>query len=1159
MRLEQMFSSDINREINGVVKVNDEQHITQELNEYIITHEIRRHFNTFLNHYEKSLNQPTDQIGVWISGFFGSGKSHFLKILSILLSNRTVAGKRAVDYFADKFDDPMMFAQLERCAAVPTDAILFNIDAKSPINKDSTAILRVFAKVFYEYRGFYGDDLKVARLEQFIDQSGKTEEFRRKFAEIRGTSWEVARSTFAFLEDSLVDVLTDVLGMSESAVRNWFNGTQTEELSIEQLVREIKAYIDTKGSDFRLLFMVDEVGQYIGSDGNLMLNLQTIVEEIGSKCAGRVWVMVTSQEAIDSVTKIQGNDFSKIQGRFNIRLSLSSSSVDEVIKKRILAKTDTAQQLLAQNYSKNSAVMKNLFTFTDAVKDLKGYSGDYEYVDTYPFVPYQFKLMQNVLAQIRKHGNSGKHLSGGERSMLSAFQDAAVAIEDRDESAFVPFSLFYDTIVTFLEGNIRRVIDRCQAAADNRDGIEPYDVSILKLLYLIRYVDDVRANVDNIVTLMTDDIQTDKIDMRIAVQASLDRLRSQNYIVRNGDTYTFLTDDEQDVEREIRNTPVNSANITRKIAESIFNNLYAFKKFRYGRTDFPFDAFVDDTAFGQPAGGLKLRILTEMSDLYRSGDERLRMQSDHNNEAILVLSDVYPYFDDLENAAKIRQYIKGRNMVQLPQGIREIIQAKEKQAETAEKRASQFIERAITEGKVYVCGDGPRKKGSSVKEKIDDALSVLVETIYTKLNFIRQYADSDSDLIQILNDPNPQAVIEGAAQEINPEAQEAVERYLELQAARMLPTSMGDIQRRFSGVPYGWREIDIAAVTARLIAKRKVTVRYAGNTVQPTDSRLPDLLRRKSEIDKTTVIRRVAIPASLIKDAREVLKEFLGTMDVPMDEDGLISFVLDRFTEAQNRLQTLLDTEYRTPKYPDKALVEQGVALCDEILFQKKDNTALLKKTVELRDDLQAFREDAENLRSFFGTQKPVFDSAYALASAMENEREYLREEPQALSALADMKAILSSPSPYRRISELPALMQNIQAVYGRLLQNKREEIFRDIREAQAEIARSAGTDRAEFAARTDAEWEAKRKAADAADTLTGLDAMKTQIAGIREQTLKALIAKADPEKDTVAVSRNGLCLAAKLENEADVDRYLTQMKEKLMGLLEGHDALHIL
>src|SRR5699024_251673 len=141
-----------------------------------------------------------------------------------------------------------------------------------------------------------------------------------------------------------------------------------------------------------------------------------------------------------------------------------------------------------------------------------------------------------------KHGNSGKHLSGGERFMLSGFQEAAQKIEDKDEFALAPFYLFYDTVHTFLDSSIRRVIERCQKAADTNAGIEQQDVAVLKLLYLVRYIDDIKANLDNIVILMADDIRMDKIIMREQVRGSLDRLMSQNYIGRTGDTYNFLTD-----------------------------------------------------------------------------------------------------------------------------------------------------------------------------------------------------------------------------------------------------------------------------------------------------------------------------------------------------------------------------------------------------------------------------------------------------------------------------------------------------------------------------------------------------------------------------------------------------------------------------------------
>lgn len=1161
MQLQYIYKSDINRDINGVIKVaqNDEKSIEQELREYIITKELRRHFNTFFNNYEKSLSYPTDKIGVWISGFFGSGKSHFLKILSYLLSNDTVAGKPAVEYFADKFDDPMMFAQLERCAKTPTDTILFNIDSKGPINKDKTAILRVFAKVFYEYRGFYGDDLKIARLEQFINKSGKTDAFKAKFAEIHGDEWENVRDAFAFFEEDIVETLVEALDMSETAARNWFNGTETADMSIGQLVEEIKEYIDSKGKDFRLLFMIDEVGQYIGSDSNLMLNLQTIVEEIGSKCGGRVWVMVTSQEAIDSITKISGDDFSKIQGRFNTRLSLSSSSVDEVIKKRILAKTETAEQMLLLSYDKNSAVLKNLFTFNDAVLDLKGYSSEYDFVETYPFVPYQFRLMQNVLAQIRKHGNSGKHLSGGERSMLSGFQEAAQAIENKDENALVPFSLFYNTVHTFLEGAIRRVIDRCQTAADCHDGIEQYDVSILKLLYLIRYVDDIKANVDNIATLMVDDIRADKINMRKSIQESLDRLVSQNYVARNGDTYTFLTDDEQDIERDIRNTPVDSANIVQSISQIIFGDLYVSKKFKYGKYDFPYDQIIDETTIGQLTGAVRLRIVTVASDLYNAGDSALLMRSNVDNEAILVLSDKYPYFDDLENAAKIRKYVKSRNVAQLPEAIQNIIRGKQQQAATYEKTAKEHIASAIIEAKVYVSGDTIPIKTSSVKDKIESALSNLVESVYSKLGYITHNFDNDNELLQILTEQNRQMTISGGYAVYNPEAVDEVDQYLELQGMKMLPTSMGDIQRRFSAIPYGWREIDIAAVVCALIANQKVALQYSGSMIQPTDRRIPDYLRRKTEIDKTLVTRRTAIPDSLMKKSREFLKEYFNTMDLPSDEDGLIAYVLDSFSAERDKLQGLLDSQYASAAYPDKAVVQNGVKLCTELLSQKKDNTALLTKMVDMGNDFLDLSDDMSDVFAFFKNQKTIFDSASELLHTLTAESEYLQAEQEATSALAQIKNILAMPKPYKSIASLPTLMQQVRLIYDQLLDLKRQDVYAEIQGAMGEIHQTAQYDQKDIVVKADDALSAKKTAAAEATTLTQLDAMKIQIANIRQQYLKALMDSSTPNEKVATISRSTLGYSVKLKSEEDIDKYVAKIKDKLMELLDGIDVLHII
>ena len=1178
MKIQSMFQKDINRDINGVVKVaqDDEKSLHQELSEYIITKELRRHFRTFFDNYTKAIDQPTDKMGVWISGFFGSGKSHFLKMLSYLLSNKEVQGVPAIDYFKDKFDDPMMYAQAVKCVSIPTESILFNIDIEGPINKDKTAVLRTFAKMFYNHCGFYGDDLKIAKLERFIDRQGKTEEFRQKFEEVNGGPWVETRDSFAFFEDDVVEVLQSVLGMSEQAARNWFNGEETNELSIAQLVSDIKEYVDSKGDKFRLLFMVDEVGQYIGDDGDLMINLQSLVEELGAKCLGKVWVMVTSQEAIDSVVKIAGDDFSKIQGRFNTRLSLSSSSVDEVIKKRVLAKTEEADQLLHMVYDKEQAVLKNLFVFNDSVLDIKGFADGGEFAATFPFVPYQFIIIQKVLAEIRKHGNSGKHLSGGERSMLSGFQEAAQKVQDKDENALLPFYLFYDTVHTFLESAIRRVIDRCQNAADNHDGIEPQDVAVLKLLYLVRYIDDIKANIDNIATLMVDDIRTDKIALRASVTASLERLQSQNYVSRNGDTYAFLTDEEQDVAVDIKNTVVDSAQITQSIAQTVFGEIYPAKKFKHGRYDFAYDQYIDETLNGSASGGIRLRVITVASDHYKDSDQQLIMESQVNNEAIVVLSGDTPYYDELEQAMKIRKYVKQKNVSQLPETIQDIIRKRQQQARHLEDRAKGYLEKAIVDAKVVVHGEVMAIKAGSAKDKLDAALSGLVESVYSKLNMVNHFVESDADILAILNgsaDADLSLVGSGTN---NEDALNEISQWLELKSVG--PTiSMGDVQRRYQAIPYGWKEIDIAALIARLIAQQKISIKYGGAVVAKDDRRLVDYLRKKSEVDKAVVARRIAPSEDLMRKSISFLRDYLGAMDIPSDEDGLVRFVLNTFETKLAHYQGLLD-QYAQNRYPEKEQVTAARDLAQDILSQRKDNVALLNRMVQKQDDLLDSSEDMEGVELFFKSQRTVFDEAVKQMNRVSRERDYFATDPDTQEVFRTISAILAMPKPYNRIGELPELIGKVKAAYQALLELKKEEVAETIRQCMQDVHQLAGEarDAGALLKQADDYFTGKREAVKEALSLTELDAMITQLLNHKDTVCKRMEVMAAPApepqtkesgerkqpapapKKIATVRRYDLCSVKRLQSRDDIDAYVEGIRQKLYQTLESCDGVQV-
>jgi len=1179
MIIKNMFAEDIDRKINGVVKVEQDESaiLVQELDEYVITKELKKHFIDFFRNYGASFEENVSDIGVWISGFFGSGKSHFLKMLSYLLENKEVQGVRTVERFRKKFeDDPAAFLPIERVTRGETHTILFNIDVQSSGHKNETAVLRVFAKMFYHYLGYYGEDLKVAKLEQFIEKQGKTAAFRQAFEEKNGASWLDARDSFVFYEDDVVSTLMDILGMSRGAAENWFNGTETVELSIAKLVSEIKEHVEAQPSDYRLLFMMDEVGQYVGDDRSLLLNLQSLVETIGAECHGKVWVVCTGQEAIDEVIKTRENEFSRIQARFKTRLSLSSASADEVIQKRILRKTPTAQETLETLYRQNDSVLKNIFSFTEAVQDIRGYADAAEFARTFPFVPYQFILMQKVFAEIRKHGNSGKHLSGGERSMLSGFQEAAQRIEDRSENTLAPFHLFYDTVHTFLDSSIRRVIERAERAAEAGHGLEIQDAAILKLLYLVRYVDDVKANLDNLVILMADQINLDKIAMREQIAASLERLLTQNYIGRAGDVYSFLTDEEQDIQRDIyRNTAVDTASIVSKIGSILFGDIYTARKYRYdGRYDFPIDTMVDRVAVGTPTGGMKLRVLTVATDAADKSD--LQLIAESVGQAVIVLADT-PYYQTLENVMKVQKYVRQKNMTQLPPSVQNIIRTHQEEARKHETEARAELIRAIENAAFYVDGEHLPLKTGDAKDRINQALEYLVAHVYSDLPLIRRNADSEADIAAILSGTE-QTLFDMSA---NSDAAARVEEYLEIQHVKKLRTSMLDIQSRYKGIPYGWKELDIACVVAQLIHDQKVTVKYGGSTIQPNDPKLPPMLHKKSEIGSTIVAKRQTVSRTKIREVRDLLRDYFDVMDVPEDEDGLIRYITERFAGEKERYETLL-ARYTGHKYPDKLLVASAAETMRELLSHAKDNTALIDFVIKKQDNLCDLKENVQNAASFFQNQKPLFDEAVRYEEALQHDLDYIAKDPEAEQALNTIRLIIRIPDSgrfhYERLPELNDLLARVHARHDAMLEKKRQELGHIIEDCLEEI-RAKATD--EIKAQTilqqeEAYFARKKEYIAGLEGLTIMDGqmpnlwlrkdeaisriedLQRETAAQDEEQTPSDTADKKPKKIIKTVLRLQLFPARTVTTEADIDDYVEHIRRRMKKTLEGCDGIRL-
>lgn len=1182
MRIQNMFERDIDRNINGVIKIeqNDAEVIEQELSEYVVTTELQGHFATFFDAYERALDTPTDKMGVWISGFFSSGKSHFLKMLSYLLSSQKANGKEAIDYIAPRLEDPMVEAKARRAVSVPTETILFNIDSKGPSNKDNTAIMRIFARVFFEHLGF-DSNIKLARLENHIEKKGKTEAFRAAYENITGEAWVNTRSEYEFYSDDVIEALETSDALSRNEAERWFKNELDFEFSIEWIVKEIKQYVDKRtkeeGGMFRLLFMADEVGQYIGSDTSLMLNLQTLVEDLGTACGSSVWVVVTSQEAIDEITTIAGQDFSKIQGRFNTRLSLSSTGAGEVIRRRILSKNDHASDLLKVQYNQNATVLKNLYTFKGAQNDLVGYKSAPDFSSAFPFSGYQFKLMQDVINGLRNQGSSGKHLSA-ERSLLSGFQEVAQKLETQDEFALAPLWMFYDTVQSFLEGYHRRVIDRAAAAAQNNEGLESYDVNVLKLLFLIRWASkEMPGNVENLATLMADNMRTNRADVREKVLASLERLERENYITRNGECYQFLTDDEQEIARAISRTEVDSSVLTNKASEILFTQIFENAKVTVGPNSFPVREILDNTCRNN-VNGLTLRIISGIDGSAAPSHEELILKSSQG-EAIVLLSPDIDFLSPLWEAARIERYAASVVVSSLPSSQQEIVRAKQQERTTLEHKAQALLEEAIRHAEFYAGGNQISNTGTnSPKRLIENCVSKLVASTYNKLNFIEHNYADDAELISILN--GTKVSVPGV--ENNKRALEDVKRFLQANHKRATSVSMAEVQSKYQDKPYGWREIDIAGIVAELIHTGDVRISYANNTIDPNNRTAVDYLRKASKTAQTKIEIRIHTSQSDITKVRQAIKDLCHEYNLPTDEEPLAAACKTALQNRLDALNSLLTNEYRRNRnYPGYTVVADSAQAIKNVLNVRGDASELLRAIAKASNELLDAAEDLEDVDSFFPDMQRIFDKAAQLMGRLNQDRGYLEGNSNATQAMGTIENILDNKNPYRQIANLTPAMQSLEAIHHQLLEEKRsvtEAKVADIYASIDEHGKSLNVTLSEVDQRHRARVGAVRDAT----SLTQLDAVAAQLTQDQSHLFSALDAEHErihrpapattgvtstttlppvtptPARKVKEIQRTTAFLPKTFSSEEEIDSYLAQVRKQLVSNLNNNDAIRL-
>ena len=1046
MELHGIFKKSVGRPIEGVIKADDETGLYNELSEYVLTDEVAKRLESFLDAYTDYHHAN----GVWVSGFFGSGKSHLLKMLALLLENRQVNGSTALDIFLPKIkdDDELLRAQLKKATAISSKSILFNIDQKADIiSKTQTdALLSVFVKVFNEMCGYYGKQGYIAQFERDLDSRELFLPFKGAYQSIANKPWERGREQALLESGNITKAYAQITGEDLALAKGILDKYRAQHsVSIEDFGNQVKEWLDRQPPNFRLNFFVDEVGQYVADNTKLMTNLQTVAESLATKCLGRAWIIVTAQEDMDSVmgdmSKQQSNDFTRIQARFANRLKLTSADVAEVIQKRLLTKNDVGADLLKNVYDQQFNNFKTLFDFADGGQHYQNFRDLEHFTYCYPFVPYQFPLFQSAIRGISMHnGFEGKANSVGERSMLGVFREVAMAIDNEPVGQLATFDRMFEGIRGALKSAIQSAIN----TAEHHLG-DPYAVRVLKALFLVKYVKEYKATLRNLSVLMLERFGEDVPAQRKKLEAALNLLEQQTYIQRNGELYEYLTDEEKDIEEEIKSTDVETASLTEELDKLLFGAINQ-RKIRYENgQDYPYTRKMDDRALSREHE-LVIHIVTPLSDNFDNLTVQ-RMQSMGRDELRVVLPADARFMQDLTLHKRTEKYIRQNSSTQ-QEAVKRIIDAKafqntERLAELQD-RAKELLGRAHL---IINAADVDASSSSDGQARVLKGFYQLIETTYPNLRMLRDVPFSENNIGKYLRQAQDGLLGNDATSLTEPE-QELL-AYVQSNARSGVRTTVKTLLERFERKNYGWYYAAILCNLALLCARGKVEVRQDSNPLEGDN--LERSLRNTNAHSTLVLEPQIDFSASQVRHLKEFFADFFDRPASSNEARALARETIDAIKELEI---DLADLHGQKALYGFLSVLDGVMATLKEVAG--KNASWFLTDLSRASDAMLDTKEQIiEPLRRFMGSpQKAIYDQARQLVQEQEDNFAYV-----ATREIEAVKALLAENKPWQgsRLQQAkPQLEALQQAIINQLTSEKATAVSRL---AELELRLQGGTE----------------------------------------------------------------------------------------------------
>ena len=1154
-----LFAKPVDRPIDGVIKADDERHLQVELDEYVVTREVSKGLGAFTDAY---LHNPTAN-GVWISGFFGSGKSHLLKMLSLLLDgDKRIPSEqpgsqdsRPVEILLPKVEDEIIRADLKKAAAIPARSLLFNIDQKfDGIGGTHEApILEVFMKVLNELQGYYGNQVYVAQFEHDLNKRGQFEAFKQTYQRVNGRSWENDRDALATVtKRSFAKAYAEQFGGNEDdAMKVIHDAKDSYRLSIEGFAGRVKEYLDSQPPGFRLNFFVDEAGQFIGQERSRLLNLQTVVESLATATDGRATVFITSQADLEGIlgqVKFeQADDLSKIQGRFKTKLTLASADVQEVIQRRLLAKDPVEPEKLISIYEQEKENFTTLYRFGDGSIQLKGWSDCQSFCGLYPFHPYQLSLFQQAIQSLATHSIfEGRNMAVGERSMLSVFQEVAKAIKELPVGRLASFDQLYD--------GIRDVIraDKQQTMVTAQNQVGPLELRILKALFLLKWVPQFKSTARNIAILLINQPNFDIRAHEQAVKDALINLESQSYLQRSGEVYEFLTDKEKDVEQEIKRVEVSDSVVVKTLHGVVFDDVLRSNKIRFedNGNDYPFAQKIDDGLVKGKDTDVMVNLVTPEHPNYGS-EAILHSRNMGGSELMTILPAKERLLDQIRSHLKTDLYIR-QNSGGEDETLNAILAVRSRQNSARRQEITQIADDLLRTAVLVVNGQTLSVGEGDPKNRFSKAYQELIRSAFPKLKMIRGNF-SEATVAQVVRDQDD--LIDGLAVQLSEAEQEVLVEVARSknQAERL---SAEALVRKFEARPCGWPNWATLTFIARLYRLGKLELR---EKEMLSSVEVIEALINSRRLGGVSVRLSEVVDPKLVNDLKRFHQDLFNVQNPGTDPRTTCeAFRMAMAEEAQD----LREIAAQASSYPFLAAVKPWAEQAEAMA--KKDDGTLLNQLDTFKDSWLDVEEDLLTpLKQFLnGSQKSVYDQVKAFEARYGDE---FADLPADL--VAPLRTLLASDRPYAGglIPQATNAMTELRKQLEQRLQQAKAKALQEISEQEARLKADAvfqklvPEQQVEVLAPTAAAKSDVRSSNKPGTALLRLNRYRSDEVPKQLQRMAALAAPKDapPPAEITVVAASALkvsCSLSQITNEAELGQWLEALGTAVRKELDqGH------